>query len=93
MGQEDPLAEEMAIHSSVLAWRIPWTEKLSRSPWVRKRVRHDRATEHTPTACPILPTKTSMTSNVPFNSEITLFFFFLISGTSLINDSPPIFLS
>ena len=26
-GQEDPLEEEMATHSSVLAWRIPWTEK------------------------------------------------------------------
>ena len=27
LGQEDPLEEEMAIHSSILAWRIPWTEK------------------------------------------------------------------
>ena len=26
LDQEDPLEEEMAIHSSVLAWRIPWTE-------------------------------------------------------------------
>ena len=26
-GQEDPREEEMATHSSVLAWRIPWTEK------------------------------------------------------------------
>ena len=26
-GQEDPLEEEMATHSSVLAWKIPWTEK------------------------------------------------------------------
>ena len=26
-GQEDPLEEEMAIYSSILAWRIPWTEK------------------------------------------------------------------
>ena len=24
-GQEDPLEKEMAIHSSILAWRIPWT--------------------------------------------------------------------
>ena len=24
---EDPLEEEMATHSSILAWRIPWTEK------------------------------------------------------------------
>ena len=27
LGQEDPLEEEMATHSSILAWKIPWTEK------------------------------------------------------------------
>ena len=27
LGWEDPLEEEMATHSSILAWRIPWTEK------------------------------------------------------------------
>ena len=27
MDQEDPLEEEMEIHSSILAWRIPWTEE------------------------------------------------------------------
>ena len=27
LGQEDPLEEEMATHSSVLTWRIPWTEE------------------------------------------------------------------
>ena len=27
LGREDPLEEEMAIHSSILAWEIPWTEK------------------------------------------------------------------
>ena len=27
LSQEDPLKEEMAIHSSILAWRIPWTEE------------------------------------------------------------------
>ena len=26
LGQEDPLEKEMATYSSVLAWRIPWTE-------------------------------------------------------------------
>ena len=29
LGQEDPLEEEMATHSSILAWRIPWTEEPS----------------------------------------------------------------
>ena len=27
LGREDPLEKEMATHSSVLAWRIPWTEE------------------------------------------------------------------
>ena len=30
LGQEDPLEQEMATHSSVLAWRIPWTEEPGR---------------------------------------------------------------
>jgi len=28
LGQEDPLEKKMATHSSILAWRIPWTEEL-----------------------------------------------------------------
>ena len=28
LGQEDPLEQEMATHSSILAWKIPWTEEL-----------------------------------------------------------------
>ena len=39
--QEDPLEEEMAIHASILAWRIPWTEE----PGRLQRVRHARATD------------------------------------------------
>ena len=27
LGQKDPLEKEMAIHSIILAWRIPWTEE------------------------------------------------------------------
>ena len=30
LGWEDPLEKEMATHSSVLAWRIPWTEESQR---------------------------------------------------------------
>ena len=36
LGWEDPLEKEMAIHSSTIAWKIPWTEepgKLQPSPW------------------------------------------------------------
>ena len=28
LGREDPLEKEMAIHSSTIAWKIPWTEEL-----------------------------------------------------------------
>ena len=28
LGREDPLEEEMATHTIILAWRIPWTEEL-----------------------------------------------------------------
>ena len=27
LGQEDPMEKEMTTHSSILAWRIPWTEE------------------------------------------------------------------
>ena len=34
LGQEDPLEEDMAARSSILAWKIPWTEDLVEySPW------------------------------------------------------------
>ena len=42
LGQEDPLAKEMATHSSVLAWRIPWTEERGGLQSMgSQRVRHD----------------------------------------------------
>ena len=42
LGREDPLEKEMATHSSILAWKIPWTEKPG-EPWSMgwQRVRHD----------------------------------------------------
>ena len=42
LGWEDPLEEGMATHSSILAWRIPWTEELVRLQIIESlRVRHD----------------------------------------------------
>ena len=40
LGWEDPLEKRMATHSSILDWRIPWTEKPGRlhSPWGRKEL-------------------------------------------------------
>ena len=45
LGWEDPLEKEMAIHSSTIAWKIPWTEELgSLQSMGLRRVRHDWAT-------------------------------------------------
>ena len=42
LGQEDPLEKEMATHSSILAWRIPWTEEPGRlQTMVLQRIGHD----------------------------------------------------
>ena len=49
LGGEDSLEEEMATHSSVLAWRIPWTEEAGRlySPLQTGCKESDRRTEVT----------------------------------------------
>ena len=42
LGWEDPLEKGMATHSSILVWRIPWTEELGRlQSMVLQRVGHD----------------------------------------------------
>ena len=48
LGREDPLEEEMAPHSSVFAWRIPWTEEPGELKSMEsQRVRHDLVAEYT----------------------------------------------
>ena len=50
LGQEDPLEEGMATHSSLLAWRTPWGEEPGElhSPWGRKELdMTERLTTHT----------------------------------------------
>ena len=43
LGQEDPLEKAMTIHSSILAWKIPWTEEHGGLQSTgSQRVRHDR---------------------------------------------------
>ena len=42
LGQEDPLEEDMATHSSILAWETPWTEEPGKLQSMgSQRVRHD----------------------------------------------------
>ena len=45
LGQESPLEKGMATHSSILAWRLPWTEEPGGLQSMgSQRVRHDQAT-------------------------------------------------
>ena len=45
LGQKDPLEKGMAVHFSILVWRIPWTEELGGLQSLgSERVRHDRVT-------------------------------------------------
>ena len=47
LGQEDALEEGMATHSSILAWRIPWTEESGRLQFIgHKELDTTEATEH-----------------------------------------------
>ena len=43
LGREDPLEEEMATHSSILAWKIPWS-LVGFSPWGHKEDTTERLT-------------------------------------------------
>ena len=59
LGWEDPLEREMAIHSSTIAWKIPWTEELA---WLQsiglQRVGHDWVT--------------SLSLSLPYSSYLTI---------------------
>ena len=46
MGQEDPLEKKMATHSSILTWRIPWTEKPGRLQSMGSQASDTGTTEH-----------------------------------------------
>ena len=84
LGQKDPLAEGMATHSSILGWKIPWTEEpgglQSMESW---RVGHNWAIKYTwvfiatcglscPEACGILSCLTSDQVCVPCSGRQTL---------------------
>ena len=79
LGWEDPLEKEMAHHSSILAWKIPWTEEPGGLQSMRsQRVRHDFATKP-PTRCPTCRQGLGMPSkaNLPSQTE----------GLSLVNNN------
>ena len=49
LGREDPLEKEMATHSSILAWRIPWIEEPDRLQSMGSQRRYNLATKPPPT--------------------------------------------
>ena len=52
VSQEDMLEKEMATHSSILVWKMPWTEEPGRVQSMgSQRVGQDRTTEHTHSLC------------------------------------------
>ena len=53
LGQEDHREEEMATHSSIPIWKIPWTEEPDYGPRGHKRVGHDLATKQQQKRVPI----------------------------------------
>ena len=76
LGQEDPLEKQMAPHSSILAWRIPWTEESGgHSPWGRKESdTTERLTQtHTHVEaeyCPLTVSQSSTEKDIfPLNSS------------------------
>ena len=72
LGQEDPLEKERATHSSILAWRIPWTEEPGglQSMGVA-RVEHDLVTKPPPPS----PPKYMMFFRKVMTSKVLLFIF------------------
>ena len=55
LGQEDPWEKEMATHSSILAWKIPWIEELGRLQYMGlQRVGHDWASSYFHTLAKII---------------------------------------
>ena len=58
LGWEDPLEQGMATHSSILAWRIPWTEEPGAySPWTHKELDTREQLTHTHTQTVCVPSK------------------------------------
>ena len=70
LGREDPLEEEMTIHSSILAWRIPWTEEpgglQSMGSW---RVWHEWAHTHTSSVSSVVQRRASRLHTGPIHLE------------------------
>ena len=73
LGQEDPVEKEMTAYSSILAWRIPWTEQPGMlQPMELQGVRYNFATEH------ILISILAASMHISTNSEQGLPFLYIL---------------
>ena len=66
LGREDPLEEGMATHSSILAWRIPWTEEPGGLP--SQGLKESDTTEVTYHACTHRMNETNVGGQITFQS-------------------------
>ena len=62
LGQEDPLEEEMATHSSIFTWEIPWTEEPDglQSMWLQESDTTKQLNHHYHDMFPLLKKKKSL---------------------------------
>ena len=67
-GREDPLEKETATHSSILAWRIPWTEEPGRLPSMR-------VAEESDTILPLNNSSNNKERSEALEPELVFFFF------------------
>ena len=91
LGLEDPLEKEMATHSSILAWRIPWSEKPGRlkSNGVT-RVGHDLVTK--PTYCDVYSHCSECQIAINISTPVSIHFLQIkIADTSCLLYSYPIY--
>ena len=86
LGQEDPLEKEMATHSSIVAWKIPWTEEPDRLQSMgSQRVGHDWATSLTSLKC----VTESLGCAAAINIVNQLYFNKKMNFKNHFNNSPP----
>ena len=80
LGREDPLEKEMATHSSILTWKIPWTEEPGRLQSMgSKRVGHDWATSLCFSRPYVTPGKTKALTIWTFVSKVMSLLFNMLS--------------
>ena len=66
LGWEDPLEKDVATHSRILAWEIPWTEEPGGLPSMgSERVRQDRITKHARTLRSVHKRRLSLSPSPP----------------------------